>query len=106
LSGNTGRGSLIHDCRQKHQRPGTHCRKERLSNVIQYYRRWLLLNAPAPVGDSRLAIDTNRRAREMKMLWTVVAFLLIMWLLGFSLHLGGGLVHILLVVALVVIVFN
>ena len=40
------------------------------------------------------------------MLWTVVAFLLIMWLLGFSLHLAGGLVHILLVVALVVIVFN
>jgi len=40
------------------------------------------------------------------MLWTIVAILLIMWLLGFSLHFGGGLVHILLVVALVVIVFN
>ena len=40
------------------------------------------------------------------MLWTIVAILLILWLLGFSLHLAGGLVHILLVVALVVIVFN
>jgi hypothetical protein len=40
------------------------------------------------------------------MLWTIVAILLIMWLLGFTLHLGGGLVHILLVVALVAIVFN
>jgi hypothetical protein len=40
------------------------------------------------------------------MLWTIVAILLITWLLGFTLHLGGGLVHILLVVALVAIVFN
>jgi hypothetical protein len=40
------------------------------------------------------------------MLWTIVAILLIMWLLGFGFHIGGGLVHILLVVALVVIVIN
>jgi len=40
------------------------------------------------------------------MLWTIVAVLLILWLLGFSLHVGGGIVHILLVIALIVIVFN
>jgi hypothetical protein len=40
------------------------------------------------------------------MLWTIVAILLILWLLGFSLHVAGGLVHILLVVALVVVVIN
>jgi hypothetical protein len=40
------------------------------------------------------------------MLWTIVAVLLILWLLGFSLSIGGGLIHILLVVALVVIVVN
>jgi len=40
------------------------------------------------------------------MLWTIVAVLLILWLLGFTLHVGGGIVHILLVVALIVIVFN
>jgi len=40
------------------------------------------------------------------MLWTIVAVLLILWLLGFSLSIGGGLIHILLVVALVVIVIN
>ena len=40
------------------------------------------------------------------MLWTIVAVLLILWLLGFSLHLAGGLIHILLVVALVVVIFN
>lgn len=36
------------------------------------------------------------------MLWTVVAILLIMWLLGFSFQVGGALIHALLVVALVV----
>lgn len=40
------------------------------------------------------------------MLWTIVAILLILWLLGFTLHLAGGVIHILLVVALVVIVYN
>jgi uncharacterized membrane protein YtjA (UPF0391 family) len=40
------------------------------------------------------------------MLWTIFVILLIMWLLGFSLHIAGGLIHILLVVALVVLVIN
>jgi hypothetical protein len=40
------------------------------------------------------------------MLWTIVAILLILWLLGFSLHVAGGLVHLLLVIALVVVVLN
>jgi hypothetical protein len=40
------------------------------------------------------------------MLWTIAVVLLILWLLGFSLSIGGGLIHILLVVALVVIVIN
>jgi hypothetical protein len=40
------------------------------------------------------------------MLWTIVVVLLILWLLGFSLSIGGDLIHILLVVALAVIVIN
>jgi uncharacterized membrane protein YtjA (UPF0391 family) len=40
------------------------------------------------------------------MLWTVFVIILILWLLGFSLHVAGGLIHILLVVALVVLIFN
>lgn len=40
------------------------------------------------------------------MLWTIVAVLLILWLLGFSLSIGGSLIHILLLVALVVVVIN
>jgi hypothetical protein len=40
------------------------------------------------------------------MLWTVVVLLLILWLLGFTMHVAGGLIHVLLVIALVVIVFR
>ena len=40
------------------------------------------------------------------MIWTVFAVLLVLWLLGFSFHVGGGLVHLLLVVAVIVVVAN
>jgi hypothetical protein len=40
------------------------------------------------------------------MLWTIVVLLLILWLLGFTMHVAGGLIHILLVIALVVIVMR
>ena len=41
------------------------------------------------------------------MLWLIAVILLIVWLLGgFAFHIGGGLIHLLLVVALIVIVVN
>jgi uncharacterized protein DUF5670 len=40
------------------------------------------------------------------MLWTIVVVLLLMWVLGFSMHIGGGLIHLLLIVGLVVLVIN
>jgi hypothetical protein len=40
------------------------------------------------------------------MLWTIFAVLLILWLLGFGYHVGGSLIHLLLVVALIVLVLN
>lgn len=36
------------------------------------------------------------------MLWTIVVILLVLWLLGFTLHIGAAFIHLLLVVALVV----
>jgi hypothetical protein len=39
-------------------------------------------------------------------IWTIFVILLILWLLGFSLHIGGALIHLLLVVGLVVLVIN
>jgi hypothetical protein len=40
------------------------------------------------------------------MLWTIIVILFILWLLGFTLHIGGGLIHILLVLAVIVLIFN
>ena len=40
------------------------------------------------------------------MLWTIVGIILLLWLLGFGFEVGGGLIHILLVIALIVVVFN
>jgi len=37
------------------------------------------------------------------MLWTIFVGLLVLWLLGFIFHVGGSLIHLLLLVALVVL---
>ncbi|HHU20486.1 MAG TPA: lmo0937 family membrane protein [Bacilli bacterium] len=38
------------------------------------------------------------------MLWTIIGILLLAWLLGFIFEIAGGLIHILLVIALVVFI--
>jgi len=43
---------------------------------------------------------------EAVMLWTIFVIVLVLWLLGFSLHVAGSLIHLLLVVALVILVIN
>jgi hypothetical protein len=40
------------------------------------------------------------------MLWTILIIILVLWLIGFLAHLGGGLIHLLLVVAVVVFVIQ
>ncbi|MGA3334159.1 MAG: lmo0937 family membrane protein [Terracidiphilus sp.] len=40
------------------------------------------------------------------MLWTIFVVVLVLWLLGFSFHVGGALIHLLLVVALIILVVN
>jgi len=40
------------------------------------------------------------------MLWTIVVILVILWLLGFSFNVAGPLIHLVLVVAVIVLVFN
>jgi hypothetical protein len=40
------------------------------------------------------------------MLWTVFVVLVVLWLLGFTLHIGGGLIHILIVIAVIVLIYN
>jgi len=40
------------------------------------------------------------------MLWTILVVLGVLWLLGFSFNVGGGLIHVLLVAAVVVLIYN
>ena len=40
------------------------------------------------------------------MLWTIIAVLVILWLLGLIGHIGGGLIHLLLIIAAVVLIFQ
>jgi uncharacterized membrane protein YtjA (UPF0391 family) len=40
------------------------------------------------------------------MLWTLIVLLLVFWLLGFAFNVAGGIVHVLLVIAVVLFVVN
>jgi hypothetical protein len=41
------------------------------------------------------------------LLWTIIVVLFLLWIIGFFVvHIGGGLIHLLLLVVLVLIVFN
>jgi hypothetical protein len=40
------------------------------------------------------------------MLWTLIVLLLLFWVLGFAFDVAGGIIHVLLVIALVVFLFN
>jgi len=40
------------------------------------------------------------------MLWTIFVVILVLWLLGFTFHIAGSLIHLLLVIALIVLIFN
>jgi hypothetical protein len=39
-------------------------------------------------------------------LWAVIVVLVVLWLLGLIVHVGGGLIHLLLVIALIVLIYN
>jgi hypothetical protein len=39
-------------------------------------------------------------------IWGLVGLLVLFWILGFVGHVGGGLIHLLLVVAIVIAIFN
>lgn len=40
------------------------------------------------------------------MLWAILVIILALWILGFSLHVAGSMIHLLLVLAAIVLVFN
>lgn len=41
------------------------------------------------------------------MLWTIAVILFVLWILGFGVfHLAGGIIHLLLVIAIVVVIYR
>ncbi len=40
------------------------------------------------------------------LLWTLIVVLVVLWLLGFALNVGGSLIHLLLVLAAILLVVN
>ncbi|HEU4572547.1 MAG TPA: lmo0937 family membrane protein [Candidatus Limnocylindrales bacterium] len=40
------------------------------------------------------------------MLWTLIVILVVLWLLGFATNIVGGLIHILLVLAVIVLLYQ
>lgn len=46
------------------------------------------------------------QSKGIIMLWTIIVILFVLWLLGFIGHVGGSLIHLLLVVAVIVLIFN
>jgi K+-transporting ATPase A subunit len=40
------------------------------------------------------------------MIWTIIGILVLLWLIGLVANIGGGLIHLLLVVALVVFIWD
>ena len=39
-------------------------------------------------------------------LWGIISILFVLWLIGLVAHIGGGLIHIVLVIAVILLVFN
>jgi hypothetical protein len=40
------------------------------------------------------------------MLWTIAVVLAVLWLMGFSFHVGAGFIHVLLVIAVALVLFQ
>jgi 4-hydroxybenzoate polyprenyltransferase len=42
----------------------------------------------------------------LSILWTIVVILFVLWLIGLLVHIGGAFIHILLVVAVIILIYN
>ncbi|MBE3557841.1 MAG: lmo0937 family membrane protein [Ktedonobacteraceae bacterium] len=42
----------------------------------------------------------------VRLLWTIVVILFVLWLLGFLFRVAGSFIHILLVIAVIVLIYN
>jgi uncharacterized membrane protein YgcG len=74
---------------------------------------WLLVAGDTPQTTSNqqpattLATHLHCCARMGNLLWLIIVILIVLWLVGgFALNIGGNLIHILLVIALILVVYR
>ena len=39
-------------------------------------------------------------------IWGIIAILIVFWIIGFAIHIGGAFIHLLLVLAIILILYN
>jgi hypothetical protein len=55
---------------------------------------------------ARFHFSQRSNPGKILMLYTIVVVLVVLWLLGLVTHVAGGLIHLLLVVAVIILIFN
>ena len=48
----------------------------------------------------------SKKIMILRVLWTIAVILLVLWILGLIFHILGGFIHILLIIALIIVVYN
>jgi hypothetical protein len=56
------------------------------------------------LGTHLALLSRERNATMGNLLWLIIVILIIMWLGGFAMHVGGSLIHLLLVIAVIVLI--
>lgn len=70
------------------------------------------IRAPAPQAptlpsDKETHYSQGEQNRSPKLMrWAILAILLILWLFGLIVHIGGGLIHSLLLIAVIVLIYS
>ncbi len=68
------------------------CRRQRLRTTVDTGQDWL------KQGDNSVTLAN--------ILWLVLVVLVVLWLVGLVGNIGGGLIHILIVVAVIILLYN
>lgn len=66
----------------------------------------MLFDEPLFAPGSGFPPQAYQIKRGVNVLWAIFVILIVLWLLGFTLHIAGSLIHLLLVIALIVLVVN
>lgn len=76
-------------------------------NVFTYLQlAELVINITTVLSKYPYTDRQNINKKGDVMIWTIVVILFVLWLLGFIGHIGGGLIHLLLVIAVIVAIYN